>query len=96
MLENVTYALQCFKCQIIGHVAAQCKGKKICAKCGGGHDYGECGSNVKGKCCNCGGEYSAAFGGCQVQREGQRYRIIHDVSYAEAVKQIGRTTVRTD
>jgi hypothetical protein len=29
-------------------------------------------------------------------REAQRYRISHDVSYAEAVKQFGRTTVRTD
>lgn len=29
-------------------------------------------------------------------RERLRYRIIHDVSYAEAIKQIGRTAVRTD
>ena len=29
-------------------------------------------------------------------REAQRYRISHDVSYTEAVKQIGRTTVWTD
>ena len=50
--------------------------------CGGAHDYGECGSNVKVKCCNCGGEHSAAFGGWQVQREVrdfQRYRISHNM-----------------
>ena len=73
--------------------------KKRCAKCGGEHDYGECGNNVKVNGRNCGGEHSAAFGGCQVQREdreAQRYRISHDVSYAEAVKQIGRNTLRTD
>lgn len=64
--------------------------------CEGAHDYGECGSSVKDKCCNCGGEHSAAFGGCKVQRVAQRYRISHDVSYAETIKQIGRTTVRTD
>lgn len=80
----------------MGHVAAQCKGKKRCAKCGGAHDYGECGSNVMAKCCNCGGEHSAAFGGCKVQREAQRYIMTDPVSYAEAIKQIGRTTVRTD
>jgi hypothetical protein len=54
---------------------------------------------VKVKCCNCGVEHSAAFGGCHVQREAreaQRYSTIHDVSYAEAVKTIGRTTMRTD
>jgi hypothetical protein len=82
--DFVPYALQCFKCQRTVHVAAQCKGKKRCAKCGGAHDYGECGSNVK--CCNCGGEHSAAFDGCQVQREAQRSRISHDVSYAVAIK----------
>ena len=26
--------LRCFKCQRMGHVAVQCKGNKICAKCG--------------------------------------------------------------
>jgi hypothetical protein len=47
--------LRCFKCQRIGHVAVDGKGRKIYAKCGGEHDYGECGSNVKVKCYNCGG-----------------------------------------
>ena len=41
-------------------VVSQCEGKKICAKCGGAHDYSECGGNVKVKCCNSGGEHSAA------------------------------------
>ena len=38
-------------------------------------------------------------GGCQVQREAraaQRYRISSDELYAEAIKQIGRTTVQKD
>nr|AAX30817.2 SJCHGC07841 protein [Schistosoma japonicum] len=50
--EFVPYALHCFKWQRMGHVASQCKGKKRCAKCGGEHDYGESGSNVKVKCCS--------------------------------------------
>ena len=36
----------------MGHAAAQCKGKKMCAKYGGAHDYSECGSIVKVKCTN--------------------------------------------
>jgi hypothetical protein len=43
----------------------------------------------------CGG-HRAAFGGCQVQRDAQRYIICYDVSYAEAVRQTGGTTVQTD
>jgi hypothetical protein len=41
-----------------------------------------------------GGGDSEAFGGCQVQkeaREAQRYTITHNVSYAEAARQIGGT-----
>ena len=48
--EFVPSPLQCFTCQRMGHVAVQCKGKKIYAKCGGEHDYGECGSNEKVMC----------------------------------------------
>jgi hypothetical protein len=86
--EFVSYVLLCFKCLRMRHVAVQCKVKKRCAKCGGECDYSECGSNVKVKCCNCGGGHSTAFGRCQVQRvarQAQRDRISHDVSYAEAV-----------
>ena len=68
----------------MGHV--KCKEMKICTNCGGEHDYGECGSNVKVKSCNCGKgvrrPHGASFGGCQVQREvreAQRYRISHNV-----------------
>ena len=54
---------------------------------------------MKVKCCNFVGEHSAAFGGCQVQREARearRYRISHDGSYTEAVSQIGGTKVQND
>ncbi len=34
--------LRCFKCQRCGHIAAVCKGKQRCGKCGGDHEYGKC------------------------------------------------------
>ena len=40
------------------------------------------------KCCNCGGEHSAAFAACVVQRQAkevQRIKTINKVSYAEAL-----------
>ena len=43
------------------------------------------------KCCNCGGDHSAAYGGCEKQKEARkakRYKITHKVSYAEALKKI--------
>jgi hypothetical protein len=94
--ELVPYALHCFKCQIID-VAAQCKGKKICAKCGGAHDYGECGSNVKVKCCNCvGGDKVQHLVDARYRERLERLRDIGSVMVyynAEAVKHIGRTII---
>ena len=45
------------------------------------------------------GEYSAAFGEFQVQKEGreaQIYKITHHVCYAEAARQIGGTIRQND
>ena len=83
--------MRCFKCQRFGHLAAQCRGKLRCAKCGSEHEYGQCGDNTELKCCNCGGQHSVAYGGCVKQKEAkevQKYKITHKVSYAEAIKNI--------
>lgn len=51
----------------------------------------QCGDNIELKCCNCGGQHSAAYGGCAKQKEAkevQKYKIAHTVSYAEAIKSI--------
>jgi hypothetical protein len=83
--------LRCFKCQRFGHVAAVCKGKQRCGKCSGDHEYGKCEEGAKLKCCNCGGEHSSAYRGCEVskrQAEVQRVKVVQGISYAEAAKTV--------
>ncbi|XP_067281993.1 uncharacterized protein [Pseudorasbora parva] len=83
--------LRCFKCQRFGHVAAVCKGKQRCGKCGGEHEYGKCQEGTKLKCCNCGGEHSSAYRGCEVskrQAEVQRVKAVQGISYAEAARKV--------
>lgn len=89
--------IRCFKCQRYGHVAAVCKGKQRCGKCSGEHEYGKCQEGTKLKCCNCGGEHSSAYRGCEVskrQAEVQRIKVVQGISYAEAAKKVsGNVTV---
>lgn len=88
--------IRCFKCQKYGHVAAVCKGKQRCARCSGNHEYGKCEQGAHLKCCNCGGEHSAGFGGCEVHRNAvkiQNVRMQEGISYAEAVKKVKQTEV---
>ncbi len=54
------------------------------------------------KCCNCGGEHSAAYAGCPVQqqaREIQKVKSIQNWTYAEAartVKQVAETRIQRE
>lgn len=57
------------------------------------HEYGKCGPDTKVKCCNCDGEHSAAYGGCEVTKqamETQRYKVTNNASYAEAVCEMNK------
>lgn len=88
--------LRCFKCQKYGHVAAICKGKQRCGRCAGEHEYGKCGEGVKLKCCNCGGEHSSAYRGCEASKravEVQRVKALQGITYAEAVKTVSREKI---
>ena len=75
-----------------GHVAAICRGKKRCGKCGGeDHEYGQCQEGVSVKCCNCGGSHSAAYKGCQAHKraaEVQRVKVEEKLTYAEAIQKV--------
>lgn len=84
--------LRCYKCQKYGHVAAVCKGKQRCGRCAGEHEYGKCERGAKLKCCNCGGEHSSAYRGCEVSKkaaEVQRMKTSHGITYAEAARRVG-------
>lgn len=79
--------LRCFKCQKYGHIAAACKGKQKCGKCGGEHEDGKCKDGTELKCANCGGAHSVAYGGCEVRKkavEVQQLKVKMNISYAEA------------
>lgn len=89
--EYVPPPVRCYKCQRYGHIAKICKGKQRCGKCGGEHEYGECGESEERKCCNCGGNHTAAYGGCPVRKRAvaiQQVRSSRNLSYAEAVKAV--------
>ncbi|XP_035998476.1 uncharacterized protein LOC118564421 [Fundulus heteroclitus] len=83
--------LRCYKCQRYGHVAAVCKGKQRCPRCGGEHRYEECKGDEQMKCCNCGGQHSVTYAGCEVRKkavEVQKVKMGSNISYAEAVKRV--------
>lgn len=66
-----------------------CKGSQRCGKCGGNREYGQCGESAVRKCCNCGEDHTAAYGGCPVRKKAvvvQQVRAAKNLSYAEAVK----------
>lgn len=58
--------LRCYNCQRFGHIAAMCKETRRCARCGGNHNYGQCGEGVLPNCCKCGGAHNVAYGECAV------------------------------
>jgi hypothetical protein len=83
--------LRCYKCQKYGHIAAVCKGKQRCPKCGGEHRIENCEENTQDKCCNCGGQHRVTYSGCNVRKraeEIEQVKVVNNISYAEAVKKV--------
>ncbi|XP_027895304.1 uncharacterized protein LOC114158190 [Xiphophorus couchianus] len=89
--------LRCFKCQRYGHIAAACKGKQRCPKCGEDHKLEECKEEAQEKCCNCGGQHRVTYGGCEVRKKAKeiiQIKTTKNISYAEAVKNVKEQTTR--
>lgn len=87
--EYVPTPMRCYNCQRFGHTAKTCKGRRRCARCGEDHDYEQCSHKEQPRCCNCGGNHTVAYGGCEVlkrEKEIQQVRIQGKMTYAEAVR----------
>ncbi len=83
--------IRCYRCQRYGHIAAVCKGKQRCPKCGGDHRIENCEKNAQDKCCNCGGQHRVTYSGCNVRKravEIEQVKMVNNISYAEAVKKV--------
>lgn len=83
--------LRCYRCQRYGHIAAVCKGKQRCPKCGGDHRFENCEENAQDKCCNCGGQHRVTYNGCNVRKravEIEQVKVVNNISYAEAIKKV--------
>ncbi|KAK7877096.1 hypothetical protein WMY93_032176 [Mugilogobius chulae] len=90
--------LRCFCCQEYGHVAAVCKGRRKCGRCGGTEcEFEECVSDPK--CVHCSGTHRTGARECprrKMETEVNRIRAEKQVSYADAVKVVkGQEQVTT-
>ncbi len=96
--EFVPEPVQCYNCRRWGHIAKACKGQQCCARCGQEHETQNCLKKDRSEfsCINCGGNHSAAYGGCKNRKEAQQINkaaVEHNIprKSAAAVIQSGRT-----
>ena len=83
--------LRCYCCQQYGHVAAVCRGNKVCGRCGKENCKEECKEKEKAECIHCGGDHYAGSAQCPrtiKEVKVNRMRTERRVSYAEAVKRV--------
>ncbi|XP_076345796.1 uncharacterized protein LOC143244639 isoform X1 [Tachypleus tridentatus] len=89
--------LRCFQCQRFGHSKTSCRGSLTCARCGGkDHDAYDCDMNPH--CINCKGSHPSYFHSCPKwleEKEVQRLKTTHNISYPEARKLLSITPSRT-
>lgn len=77
-------AVQCFRCQAIGHISINCARKQRCVKCTEEHSKDKCPASVnkgisKLKCIFCGLQHPSSFIGCfKRQEEIRRYKAVQE------------------
>lgn len=70
-------------------MAANCRGKERCSRCGQGHNIKSCPNDLT-KCTNCGGDHAASSKDCPIYKQKAEIiyiKTINNISYAEACKQ---------
>jgi hypothetical protein len=83
--------LICYRCFRYGHTKARCRGKAICAKCGGADHTDDRQCEKASHCRSCGGDHSALSRDCPVwlqEREVQRVVAADNVPFSEAVRRV--------
>lgn len=93
--EYIPNPIRCHKCQRMGRFR-QCHSNQRCQNVEVNTTMVNL--DAKLKCCNCGWEHIAAFGGCAVQvktKEIQKYKVINNMSHAEALKRVNDKMQRT-
>ncbi|GFY44160.1 uncharacterized protein TNIN_66841 [Trichonephila inaurata madagascariensis] len=83
--------LRCFRCQSYGHGTASCRGIATCNKCSSTEHASEACTTEWRKCANCKGEHAAYSKICtkwQQEKEIQRIKVLENLSYSEAKKQV--------
>lgn len=82
---SISIPKRCYRCQIYGHVATQCRTKDPrCEHCGGTHLSDSCEGRLENDfCLNCGESHKASSSDCQVfkyQFELMKERYLYNVS----------------
>lgn len=88
--------MQCYSCFKYGHIKVQCRGTKICGKCGENF-HGVC--ERKENCSNCKGEHRATFKGCKEYEYNKRLKTVmatHKVDIFEAKKMCDMETTTSN
>ena len=80
--------VQCYGCQQIGHIAADCQQQIKCPKCTGPHKIKDCPlkEQDKPKCANCSGEHVAYSPACPVVQKAKEAKRSQDLKVVEATR----------
>ncbi|XP_049912384.1 uncharacterized protein LOC126397555 [Epinephelus moara] len=90
--EYVPPPLRCYKCQKYGHIAAYCKGKQVCGRCGGEHEFGKCEPGAKLKCSNYGGDHSVVYRECEARKKAKEIQQTKHGKKFHMLKLLGEST----
>ena len=90
--------LRCFQCQKFGHHVKNCRADAVCANCSEkGHTSENC--QNESKCANCGEGHPSFSKQCNIwkkEKEIQRVKMVQNLTFQEARKQVQNSFPKTD